>query len=122
MLLVEIIEYDRRVDNWKNGQNVSESILRCRMRGRLGKGYNYGPGTPTFIGEAKHEPLEPIKAFNQYKKLHSLGAVKEELMGKVVSSNRSFAIGHVPCHLNDLDDQVHALLNGKCFIQSLVPK
>jgi hypothetical protein len=122
MLLAEIIEYDRRIDDWKRGRDSPDSIPRCQLPSRFGRlGYNYGPGTPTFIGERTHEPMEPMQAFNQYKKHHSVEGVKLEYLADAAIPNRLFAIGHIPCPLNDLSDQVHAFLNGKHVLDHCVP-
>jgi hypothetical protein len=57
--------------------------------------------------------MEPIQALTQYKKYHSSEVVKLEFSAHPVVPDRMFAIGHVPCPLNNLNDQVHAFLNGE---------
>jgi hypothetical protein len=110
MLLAELVAYDRRVDDWKRGKpnapRDKELLLYCKLPGRYGTGYNYGPGTPTFRASHHREPLEPIQVLNQYKLWHSVDALSSN------DTSRLFAITYVPCPLDDATNGLHAFLNG----------
>jgi hypothetical protein len=114
MLLVELIEYDRRIEDWKNGRESPNKILRCDIPERYGLGYDYGPGTPTFRSHRRQKPLEPIQVLNQYKADHSVEALLVDSSNS--SASRSFVIGYLPCPLDKSTDDLHAFLNGKYLV------
>lgn len=111
MLLQEIVEYDRRVDDWRSGRESPETIPLCHIPGRYGKGYDYGPGTPHFIAFWRNQPLKPVQVLQQYKAHHSVEALRSEPN----LSERSFVIGYLPCRWNDDDsvDKLRYFIHGK---------
>jgi hypothetical protein len=74
MLLAELIEYEQRVEAWRENRPTKELDI-CKLANRKVDGYNYGPGTPTFIRHNYRPPLAPVKAFQNYKKMHSLSQI-----------------------------------------------
>lgn len=110
MLLQEIVEYNRRIDDWRLGRESPETIPFCQLPGRYGKGYNYGPGTPDFIAHWRNQPLKPVQVLQQYKAQHSI----ETLRNEQDHSTRSFVIGHLPClWMEDSVDVLRRFLHGK---------
>jgi hypothetical protein len=110
MLLQEIVEYDRRIDDWRLGLDSPETIPFCQLPGRYGKGYDYGPGTPHFIAHWHNQPLKPVQVLQQYKSEHSVDALKKS----EIPSNRSFVIGYMPCHsaTNSIEETMRSFLHG----------
>ena len=117
MLLVELVEYDRRIEDWKNGKESPDKLSRCNLPERYGKGYDYGPGTPTFRNYRRKEPLQPIQILNDYKAWHSVDQLTKELENPEAKIFRSFVVGHIPCPLDSSTDELHAFLNGT-FLES----
>lgn len=120
MLLHEIVEYDRRMDEWRSRQEgtnplaiTTTEIPLCQLPGRYGKGYNYGPGTPNFVAHWHNELLKPVQILQQYKAHHSIDALAKD---PDHFSNRSFVIGYVPCPMVESVEGVHGFLNGTCAL------
>lgn len=111
MLLQEIVEYDRRIEDWRLGRTSPETIPLCKLPGRYGKGYTYGPGTPHFIAHWHNQPLSPMRILQQYKAYHSVEALAKEQD----HSNRTFVIGYVPCPIEDSVEGLRGFFNGTCY-------
>ncbi|GAX11647.1 hypothetical protein FisN_7Lh006 [Fistulifera solaris] len=109
MLLQEIVDYDRRIDDWRWGRDSPETIPFCQLPGRYGKGYNYGPGTPRFIAHWHNQLLEPVQVLQQYKSEHSDDALKK----LENPSNQSYLIGYLPCSLEDdsIEEKLRSFLH-----------
>ena len=83
-LLLELVEYRRRLVAWKKKHNekdcdtptpanpastMSSSIAPlqiCQLPKRSISGYNYGPDTPTYRHHSYLEPLPPIQVLDDY--------------------------------------------------------
>ena len=115
MLLVELIEYDRRIEDWKSGRESADTLVSCKLPDRYGRGYDYGPGTPTFRNYRRRDPLSPIQILNDYRASHSVEQLTKELENSEAKTPRSFVVGHLPCPLDSSTDKLHAFLNGKCM-------
>lgn len=123
MLLVELVEYGRRMDNWRNSGetmsfddgNENDNLLRCDLPERYGAGYDYGPGTPTFRAAHHQKPLAPIQVFNKYKSMHSAEILRQEtwLDGQEHNTSRHFVVGYLPCPIDSSIDGIRSFLNGK---------
>jgi hypothetical protein len=70
MLLAELVEYEQRMEAWRENR-PTEALEICKLQNKALKGYDYGPGTPTFIRHNTRPALAPVKALKEYKKWHS---------------------------------------------------
>jgi hypothetical protein len=74
-LLVKLMEYDRRMEalQWQHNDKDSLPALEtCHLPARSVKGYDYGPGTPTFRHHSFLQPLEPVGLLQTFIKQHSI--------------------------------------------------
>lgn len=117
-LLAELVTYDRRVDDWRRHQVMLPRehplFARCTIPGRYGKGYNYGPGTPTFVASHHHKTMDPLLVLNEYQSIHSSEALATKL-GSL--DDRSFAIGYLPCPWGHSVDDLYAMANGMLVVR-----
>ena len=116
MLLQELVTYQRMREDWKQqpmdgGSSVEEDgllvyprpdnpLVHCKLPGRYGKGYNYGPGTPTFRAMHWRKKLPPIQVLQQYQQWHSSEVVlPQQRTSKEPGPEQRFAVSYLPCPL-----------------------
>jgi hypothetical protein len=108
-LLVKLIEYDRKIEAWNNGndlhQDGADILLQCKLPGRPVAGYDYGPGTPTFRHHSFLKVLEPVQVVDDYILQHSYGSDE-------YSASRHYVVAVLDCEL-PLMDRVYSVLNSK---------
>lgn len=105
MLLVELIEYDRLIQAWKEGKSEISDLEICELPNKSWSGYDYGPGTPTFRHHSRIPPLPPIQVLENYKTSHSLENLSRD------TGVRKFALASLSC-ASAIENQIHQLLNG----------
>lgn len=110
MLLMELVKYSRRIEDWKQGldgyPHTSSPVYVCRLPGRYGIGYDYGPGTPTFKSPRHHAPLAPVSILEEYKARHN---ATSQLSTNVL-------VSRVACNEIDSTTSSRIVLNGKYFV------
>jgi hypothetical protein len=108
MLLVELMEYNRRLRAFREGKEEA-NLHVCHLQNKQLAGYDYGPDTPTFRHHSIRSPLPPVKVLEQYKALHS----KQSL--QVQPDGRKYAIVFYSCSLK-ADESLHQFMNGKSIL------
>ena len=80
MLIDELVDYEQRMLSWRQNKSSTHRLDICKLPQKKLTGYNYGPGTPTFIRHNERPKLEPIQVLKEYKDLHTKTALVEERM------------------------------------------
>jgi hypothetical protein len=125
-LLIEIIEYDRKIEAWRlmnkhgvttlasNGLSIVQiqNLTYCTLKNRSPMGYNYGPGTPTFKHPSFLEPLVPIAVVNRYKQLHSVGALHQQNNNTHHDDDRQYVIATI-IPTSNTSSFIYQFLNSK---------
>jgi hypothetical protein len=122
MLLQELVTYQRMREDWKqqpldSGEEdglfvyprPDNPLVHCKLPGRYGKGYNYGPGTPTFRAMHWRKKLSPIQVLQQYQQWHSSEVVLQQQLS---GYEQRFAVSYLPCPLTA--EALPAFQNGTC--------
>jgi hypothetical protein len=95
MLLVELMEYERRMEAWRKGKEADLKDMEiCQLQNKRLRGYDYGPGTPRFVHHTKLSPLLPVKVVNQYKTWNSHQSLEDN------SEGRKYAVVDYACPLS----------------------
>jgi hypothetical protein len=105
-LLLELVTYDREMDAWSRQLDRPSKLLTCKLPYHKVTGYDYGPGTPSFVRRRWLSPLVPVQVIEEYQKHHSASIVSTSMV------DRSFVVGTYACPQDrgDLDTFLNTFL------------
>ena len=122
-LLHELVTYDRTMER-VNAAAVSSNVwpkplLHCHLPQRPPTGYNYGPGSHTYIQLAESLPeLRPMKLWRLFRQRHSQHVLEQEYANAEneteaswIQSGRLYSVANITCPLSMEEDSTLSLLN-----------
>ena len=120
-LLHELITYDRTMEHSAQQQQSSsldefgppDPLTICSLPYRSPFGYNYGPGSSTFVQVQESLPeLYPMKLWRLYRERHDQEALEQEHAEshEWLQSGRLFAVANVTCPGLGQDQAVRAFV------------
>ncbi|KAL7568044.1 hypothetical protein ACA910_020764 [Epithemia clementina (nom. ined.)] len=125
-LLQELITYDRLMEailGQETSQSWPDPLLFCRLPQRGPSGYNYGPGSSTYVQLEESLPeLFPMKLWRLFRERHSQDVLEHEYAQRAihswVGSDRLFSVANITCPLTAMESSLQGFLNQ--FVWSLV--